>query len=37
MFRRSLLRVCAVLASVVAVGAANYPDALCLLPHWPRC
>jgi hypothetical protein len=32
-----LSRVFLVLSSLLWIGAANFPDALCLLPHWPSC
>ena len=37
MVRRPLFRVSAVLGSLFLVGAGNFPDALCWLPHWPSC
>ena len=33
----SLLRTVVVLGSLLLVGAANFPDVLCVLPHWPSC
>lgn len=37
MLRSSMVRVAVVLGSVLLLGSANFPDALCGLIHWPSC
>lgn len=35
--RRSLLRLVVVVSSLLWLSGASFPDALCILPHWPSC